>query len=80
MSNVIDGMPDFKVTQGYSAETSGGIMTMLEPAKAKDFIAELEQDYGQKAWIIGKVINGSQKAMIRQDADVIEVSESFMLK
>lgn len=80
MSKVIEGMPDFKLTQGYSAETSGGIMTMLEPAKAKDFVAELEQEYGQKSWIIGKVVNGSQKAMIREDVDVIEVSESFMLK
>jgi len=59
MSKVIEGMPDFKLTQGYSAETSGGIMTMLEPAKAKDFVAELEQEYGQKSWIIGKVVNGS---------------------
>jgi len=53
-------MPDFKLREGYSAETSGGILTMLDPAKAKDFVAECEQDYGQKAWIVGKVVNGSR--------------------
>lgn len=29
MDKPVEGMPDFKVTSGYSAETSGGILTML---------------------------------------------------
>jgi len=33
-------MHDFKVTEGYSAETSGGIFTIIEADKAKDFMAE----------------------------------------
>lgn len=36
----ITGMHDFKVTEGYSAETSGGIFTIIEADKAKDFMAE----------------------------------------
>jgi len=39
-------MPNFKLREGYSAETSGGILTMLDPTKARDFIAEIEQTYG----------------------------------
>ena len=80
MHNKVDSMPDFKVTQGYSAETSGGIMTMINPTKASDFVAELEQEHGQKSWIIGKVVKGSKKALIRQDAEVVEISDSFMLR
>jgi len=57
---IVEGMPNFKLREGYSAETSGGILTMLDPAKAKDFIAECEQDYGQEAWIVGKVVSGSR--------------------
>lgn len=42
MDQPVEGMPDFKVTQGYSAETSGGILTMMDKAKARDFVAECE--------------------------------------
>ena len=73
-------MPDFKVKQGYSAETSGGILTMLEPTKAKDFIAELEQAHGQKSWIVGEVVKGAGKATIREDVETIAISESFLLR
>jgi hypothetical protein len=39
-------MHDFKVTEGYSAETSGGIMTMMHPMNARDFIKEALEEYG----------------------------------
>jgi len=76
----VDGMPDFKVRQGGSAETSGGILTMLPEGQARDFIKEAEQEYGQKAWMIGEVVSGTRQATIREDVDVISISEPFMLK
>ena len=60
MDSPVQGMPDFKVTGGYSAETSGGILAMLEPAKAHDFIAELREVYGQESWIVGEVTDGTR--------------------
>jgi len=39
-------MHDFKVTKGYSAETSGGILTMMSPDNAKEFIKASEEEYG----------------------------------
>ncbi len=80
MHTKVEGMPDFKVTQGYSAETSGGIMTMVDAAVASDFMSELEQKHGQKSWIIGKVVKGTKLAKIREDVDVIEVNDSFILR
>ena len=77
MDKKVDGMPDFKVMQGYSAETSGGILTMLEPQKAKDFVSEMEQEHGHTSWIVGKVVSGSRKAVLREDATVIPV-DSFI--
>ncbi len=80
MHTKVEGMPDFKVTQGYSAETSGGIMTMVDASVASDFMSELEQEHGQKSWIIGKVVKGTKLAKIREDVDVIEVNDSFILR
>jgi len=80
MAEHVVGMPDFKVTQGFSAETSGGILTMLEARKTKDFMSELEQEYGQKSWIVGSVVAGSRKARISADAEVVPVKDSFMLR
>jgi len=80
MAEHVESMPDFKVSAGYSAETSGGIMAMLEASKADDFIAELEQDFGQKAWIIGEVTNGQKEARIAPDVEILSLSDSFMLK
>lgn len=42
----VTGMHDFKVKEGYSAETSGGIFTMIAPDKVNDFIAESLEKYG----------------------------------
>ena len=42
----VEGMNDFKVRAGSSAETSGGILTMLPEDKAKEFVKESEQEYG----------------------------------
>ena len=78
MEEKVEGMPDFKVSEGYSAETSGGILTMLEADKAKDFVAECMDEYGQQAWIIGEVVRGTRKAMIRTDADIISVTEPLI--
>lgn len=78
MDQPVEGMPDFKVTGGYSAETSGGILTMLPAAKAKDFVKESEEVFGQKAWIVGDVVEGSRSAKIRADAQVIQVDSSFI--
>jgi selenide, water dikinase len=46
MENHYKDKHDFKVTGGFSAETSGGILTMVDPSMADDFIAEANQVYG----------------------------------
>lgn len=42
----VSGMHDFQVTKGYSAETSGGIFTMMAPDMAKEFIKAAEGEFG----------------------------------
>ena len=42
----ITGMHDFKVKEGFSAETSGSIFTMIAAEKANDFMKESLEKYG----------------------------------
>jgi hypothetical protein len=51
-------MPDFKVREGYSAETSGGILTMMAPNDAREFIKVSLGEFGQTTWIVGQVNKG----------------------
>ena len=74
----IDGMHDFAVTKGYSAETSGGILCMFEKSKAAEFMKESLNEYGQVTWQIGEVVKGSKRAIIRDDCEVIQVKDSFL--
>ena len=78
MADPVNGMPDFKVNQGYSAETSGGILAMLDPQKAADFMSELKEEHGQESWIVGEITSGSRKARIEHDVEIIKVADSFI--
>jgi len=44
---VNDNILNFKLLEGYSAETSGGLMTMVPPENAEAFMKELEDKFGQ---------------------------------
>ena len=72
MDQQITGMHNFKVMEGFSAETSGGILCMISPDKVADFIRESQEVHGQTVWQVGKVVKGSRKAKI--NADVIPIS------
>lgn len=74
----VTGMHDFKVAAGYSAETSGGILTMMHPQLAREFIKESLGEYGQTTWIVGQVTKGTRKATLRQDVSVMPITQSFL--
>jgi selenide,water dikinase len=78
MDVINNNVQNFKLLEGYSAETSGGILTMLEKSKVKDFINEHKEKYGQDVWIVGEVVKGSRKAVLRTDAKVINVKDTFL--
>jgi hypothetical protein len=46
MDRNIQGFHDFKVTAGFSAETSGGILTMMAPEQAREFIRASLGEFG----------------------------------
>uniref|UniRef100_A0A7S1KSI1 Selenide, water dikinase n=1 Tax=Percolomonas cosmopolitus TaxID=63605 RepID=A0A7S1KSI1_9EUKA len=68
--NAVNGM--FRLLEGYSAETSGGLLAMLpDEESAKAYCEELEQLDGRKAWIIGRIVKGSREARIVDNARII---------
>lgn len=63
----------FKLMQGYSAETSGGLLMCLPRERAEAFCKEIEQLEGYPAWIIGDVVEGERVAKLVEKPRVLEV-------
>ncbi|MES1911364.1 MAG: hypothetical protein MHM6MM_003806 [Cercozoa sp. M6MM] len=78
MATVDPLFPWFRLTQGLSSETSGGLLVVLPADKAASFCEALELQEGWPAWQVGHVRYVSQKqshstAAIVADASIIEV-------
>ncbi|KAL1110405.1 hypothetical protein AAG570_007936 [Ranatra chinensis] len=63
----------FKLLQGYSPETSGGLLICMPRAEAQEYCKDIERRDGNQAWIIGTVKEGSGTAQIIEDPEIIEV-------
>lgn len=63
----------FQLLQGFSAETSGGLLLSIPSENAASFISELEAEDGCPAWIIGTVEDGERGATILPNPTIIEV-------
>ena len=64
---------DFKLKEGLSAETSGGLLVVLPRENASGFLEAFEREEGRPAWVVGEVVQGSKKAMIAEGVAVEEV-------
>ena len=70
---VNDEVFNFRLVDGYSAETSGGLLVCLPEDRASEFCRELEELDGCPAWIIGRITDDSDRmAVIVDDFQVIE--------
>ncbi|XP_022107251.1 selenide, water dikinase-like isoform X2 [Acanthaster planci] len=67
----------FKLLQGYSAETSGGLLIAFPREQAAAFCKEMER-LGKTAWIIGIVEEGNRTARIIDKPRIIEVPNKFI--
>lgn len=63
----------FQLLQGYSAETSGGLLFTISKEGAENLIKEIQEIEGCPAWIIGDVLEGERGAQIKQDPTIIHV-------
>jgi len=82
MREVNDNVLNFKLIQGYSAETSGGLFVMLDPTRVDGFVREHKEVYGQDVWVVGEVRRAQDPtkpiARIREDFEVVKIRESFL--
>jgi selenide,water dikinase len=67
---------DFKLKEGLSAETSGGLLICLPKENAAAFCEEMQKLDGAPSWIIGDVVAGNRTAEILSDAKIIDVDNS----
>jgi len=56
MTEVYSLFPYFHLLEGYSAETSGGLLIALPAEAAEAFLQELQEIDKKPAWIIGRVV------------------------
>jgi selenide,water dikinase len=70
---VNDHVFNFRLTLGYSAETSGGLLVCLPADQAKGFIEELQQLDGTPAWIVGRAVADPERtSKITEDCIFLE--------
>lgn len=71
---VNDKVFNFRLTVGYSAETSGGLLVSLPADQAEGYMKELEEVDGTKSWIIGRVVSDpTRHSKIMEDCEFLEV-------
>jgi selenide, water dikinase len=70
---------NFNLLKGYSAETSGGLMYILNEKEVEIFQKDLQNQFGEKSWIIGEVIRTKEKsrAIIRDNPEIIQADAVF---
>jgi len=69
----VDKVNNFKLLQGLSAETSGGLFICLPKECAQSFIKELREIDDWQSWIVGDVIEGDRKAFIVESPTIVDI-------
>ncbi|ODM96830.1 Selenide, water dikinase [Orchesella cincta] len=63
----------WRLTQGYSPEISGGLLICLPREQAAAYLKEIDKQESYQAWIIGMVDKGERTARIIDKPRIIEV-------
>lgn len=67
----------FQLLEGFSAETSGGLMVCLSAENAEKYIEEIQTLDNQPAWIIGRVVENSSNekntASLSPEVKILEI-------
>ena len=64
---------NFKLFEGFAAETSGGLLIVMNKERAQEFITALEVLNHQQAWIVGRVVEGTKKTIFHDNTTFFEV-------
>lgn len=64
---------NFKLEEGLAAETSGGLMIVMDKNCEKEYRKTLLDKYGIESWVIGDVVKGNRKYVKSDDFKFLEV-------
>lgn len=64
---------DFKLEEGLAAETSGGLMIVMDKNVEEEYRRDLLETYGIESWVIGKVVKGNREYCKSKDFKFLEV-------
>lgn len=71
---VNDKVFNFRLTVGFSAETSGGLFVSMPADQAEGYMKELKELDGSNSWIVGRVVaDPTRKSKIMDDCKFVEV-------
>lgn len=59
--------------EGFSAETSGGLLVVISKEKAQAFVERLRDEFGEDSWLMGEVVKGKGNARIADECQFVEV-------
>ena len=60
---------DYRLTRGFSAETSGGLLIALPEDRVRKFIDRMHE-LSEDAWIVGRVVAGNKSARILAEGEI----------
>jgi len=63
---------DFKLMEGYTPESSGGLLIVMSSEGAEEYIANFKEEFGRQAWVIGRVVEGTKKVNFNQEGVTVE--------
>lgn len=64
---------DYRLTRGFSAETSGGLLIVLPPCAVDRFKAAMTEIGEPDCWVVGNVVAGTRTANITEELTIIDV-------
>lgn len=64
---------DYRLTKGFSAETSGGLLIALPAERVEEFKAKMATAGEPGVWTVGRVVTGTKQARIIDNVQIIEV-------
>ena len=64
---------DFRLKEGLAAETSGGLLMVVNKDAAAKIMEQLKKVNGQDSWIVGKVVEGSRTTVINEKTVFFDV-------
>jgi len=69
----LDGVArDFKLKQGLAAETSGGLLVVVERAAAELFRKMLRDESGHESWVVGRVVEGQRLTVLDEHTEFFD--------